>query len=121
MKWDIVLDGKLSSSLNISDFHLTPISNNVSYIYKSDENLLNHSHLDNIKIYYNKIKGNFYSPALDSIFNHNWPILCKENELLSPYSSIYDMGCKRSNSYSKYKKQFEFFVKNTWQAKSYVL
>ena len=109
MKWDIVLDGKLSSFLNISDFHLTPISNNVSYIYKSDENLLNHSHLDNIKMYYNKIKGNFYSPALDSIFNHNWPILCKENELLSPYSSIYDMGCKRSNSYSKYKKQFEFF------------
>ena len=108
MKWDIVLDTQ-DSILCVSDFHLRPISNNVPYTYESDEKLLNNSHTDNIKLYYNKVKGNFYNEYLDSEFNHNWPIICKENEVLNAYSNIYDMGCRRMKSYKLYKKQFEYF------------
>ena len=109
MKYDVVVTSKNASELKVSNFHLSPISNNISYVYKSDEMLLNNSHADNIKEYYNKVKGNFYNPGLNSEFNHNWPILCKENEILDAYSNIYDMGCKRIKEYSRYNKQFEYF------------
>lgn len=108
MKWDIIISSN-NSSLLVSDFHLSPISNNIPYVHKTDEQLLNNTHQDNVKLYYNSIKGNFYNEGLDSIFNHNWPILCKEGEVLNAYSNIYDMGCKRMKSYNLYKKQFEFF------------
>ena len=109
MKWDVVIDTNSITTLKVSDFHLTPISNNITYIYKSDENLLNTSHLTNVKSHYNKIKGNFYSNGLSAEFKHNWPIICKENEVLNNYVNDYDMGCKRAKQFSKYKKQFEYF------------
>ena len=99
MKWDIIISSN-NSSLLVSDFHLSPISNNIPYVHKTDEQLLNNTHQDNVKLYYNSIKGNFYNEGLDSIFNHNWPILCKEGEVLNAYSNIYDMGCKRMKSYN---------------------
>lgn len=108
MKLDIILDN-VNSTLQVSDFHISPISNNASYTYKSEENLLNNSHLDNIKSFYNSTKGNFYRDILDAKYNHNYPIICKEDEVLDAYSNVYDMGCKRSNSYLKYNKQFELF------------
>ena len=108
MKWDIVINNS-SSKLFVSDFHLRPISDNIPYSYKSDELLLNNSHQDNVKSYYNSIRGNFYSEGLDSEFKHNWPIICKEGEIINAYSNIYDMGCKRMKHYSLYKRQFEFF------------
>lgn len=108
LKWDIIIDSS-ESKLLVSDFHLRPISDNISYTYKTDERLLNNSHQDNVKLYYNSIKGNFYNEGLDSMFNHNWPVICKENEILNSYSNIYDMGCKRMKHYSLYNRQFEFF------------
>lgn len=108
MKLDIVLDN-VNSTLQVSDFHISPISNSAPYTYKSEENLLNNSHLDNIKSFYNSTKGNFYRDLLDAKYNHNYPIICKEDEIIDAYSNVYDMGCKRSNSYLKYNKQFELF------------
>lgn len=105
MKWDIVIDN-VNGKLSVSDFHLTPISNNLSYINKPDEYLLNNSHQDNIRMFYENNKGIFYNEGLYSSFCNNWPVI-DEDEIL--YSNIYDMGCKRAKSYNTYKKQFEFF------------
>ena len=110
MKWDLIIDST-QNALCVSDFHLTPISNNTPYTYKVDEYLIKNSHQDNVKAYYSANKGNFYKEFLNSEFSHNWPIIY-ENEDDRPktiYSNTYDMGCKRSNQYNIYKKQFEFF------------
>lgn len=107
MKWDLVVDST-STELYVSDFHLTPISNNIPYTYKSDENLLKNKHQDNVKAYYKNIEGYFYNEGLDSEFCHNYPVICNENEVINSYSNIYDMGCKRMKRYELYKKQFEF-------------
>ena len=107
LKWDIVVES-LQGNLYVSDFHLTPISENVSHTYKSDEYLVKNSHQDNVKEYYRTHKGEFYSNAIKSEFEHNWPMICKSGKYLDAYSNIYDRGCRRTKHYSKYKKQFEF-------------
>lgn len=108
MKWDLIIDSA-ATKLYVADFHLTPISPNIPYTYKSEENLLKNKHQDNVKEYYKKIEGYFYNSGLNAEYSHNWPLICKENEHLDAYSNIYDMGCKRSKKFNIYKKQFEFF------------
>lgn len=108
VKWDLVLKSDFNT-LCVSDFHLTPISHNTPYTYKSQEYLVANKHQDNIKRYYNETKGSFYSECLDTEFTHSYPVLCDENTTIDAYSNIYDMGCKRSKRYNLYKKQFEFF------------
>ena len=107
MKWDLIIDGS-QNTLYVSDFHLSPISNNAPYTYKSDEYLIKNKHQDNVKAYYAANKGHFYNSCLDSAFSHNWPIVCNEDEYITAYSNTYDMGCRRSKRYNEYKKQFEF-------------
>lgn len=107
LKWDLIIKSDINT-LCVSDFHLTPISDNAPYIYKTDEYLLNNTHQDNIKQFYHETQGNFYTECLNTEFIHNWPIICNENEIINAYSNIYDMGCRRSNKYDKYNKQFEF-------------
>jgi hypothetical protein len=107
MKLDIILNNA-SNMLYVDDFHLSPISNNIPYTYYSNDNLLNYSHKDNVKKYFQSIEGYFYNEGLDTNFTHNWPIVTKSNKMPNIYSSIYDMGCKRTNFYKLYKKQFEF-------------
>lgn len=107
MKWDLILDYD-NEGLVVSDFHLTPISNVTPYTYISDEYLLNNTHQDNVKAYYNKTKSYFYNECLESGFTHNWPLICNEGDVLNTYSNTYDMGCRRSKHYNLYKKQFEF-------------
>lgn len=107
MKWDIVIDSA-ASHLYVSDFHLSPISNNIAYTYESDENLLNNSHQDNIKIYFNKHKGIFYDEGLDYEFMNPYPTISNKNEITKCYSDVYDMGCKRMSQFKRFNKQFEF-------------
>ena len=99
-KWDIVLES--DGSLYIKDFHITPISDNISYNRKVDENLMNYSHQENLKHYYKNISSDFYNIGLDYEFNHMFPI--ESNKL---YSDICISGVKRSKSYQLYKKQYE--------------
>ena len=110
MKWDLVV-GNTNSELFVSDFHLTPISNNIPFAFKSEETLLNNAHQENVRAYYNANKGNFYNEGLDSEFRTYWPTIYSEetNRLPKIYSDIYDMGCKRMRSFKRYNKQFEFF------------
>lgn len=106
LKWDLILDARYNE-LYVSDFHLTPISNNTPYTYKTDEYIINNSHQDNVKEFYAENKGHFYKECIDSEFAHNWPIIT-ESTGTTLYSNMYDMGCKRSKKYNNYKKQFEF-------------
>lgn len=108
MKWDLIIDNT-QNTLYVSDFHLSPISNNVPYTYKSDEYLIKNKHQDNVKAYYVANKGHFYNECLDTEFSHNWPIICNDDEQINAYSNTYDMGCRRSKRFNEYKKQFEFF------------
>ena len=108
MKWDLVIDSN-TNTLHVSDFHLTPISKNTPYTYRSDEYLIKNLHQDNVKSYYSRLKGHFYEKCLNAEHTHSWPLICEPNEVLSTYSDIYDMGCRRSLHYDVYKKQFEFF------------
>ena len=59
MKWDIIVDSD-ASDLYVSDFHITPISEQISYNRYSYDTLLNYSHQYNIKKYYEKVRGSFY-------------------------------------------------------------
>lgn len=108
VKWDVILEHS-NNGLYVSDFNLSPISNNISYIRRKDYSMLRNKHQDNMKAYYKSIEGNFYDDGLDSIFNSDYPTISKVGEVPLLYSNIYDMGCKRSKSYKTYKKQFEFF------------
>lgn len=104
MKWDLVLTNTLNE-LQISDFHLSPISSNIPFVYNQNDYLLNNYHKDNVKNFYNSIKPYFYKECLDSTFNNTFPIIGNEAQ----YSNMYDMKCNRSKSFSRYNKQFEFF------------
>lgn len=104
MKLDLILDAS-NNGLSVSDIHLRPISNNMLYSYT--ENLLNNSHQDNIKSYYNSIKDKFYIESLESEFTHNWPLESLNDNVIN-YCNTYDMGCRRMKYYH-YNKQFEFF------------
>lgn len=108
MKMDLIINS-FQNTLYVSDFHLTPISENTPYTYNSEETLINNNHQDNIKTYYANNKGSFYNDCINTEFEHNWPIICKKDEVINSYSNIYDMGCKRSKRYHEYNKQFEFF------------
>ena len=104
MKLDLVLDSN-TNELSVSDIHLRPISNNMLYFYT--ENLLNNSHQENIKSYYNSIKDKFYNESLEPEFTHNWPLESLNDNVIN-YCNTYDMGCRRMKYYH-YNKQFEFF------------
>ena len=107
LKWDLIVESA-QNTLYVSDFHLTPISENAPYTYKTDEYLIKNKHQYNVKDYYNKNKSDFYNACLDPKFVHTWPIICNRNEKLNTYSNIYDMGCRRTKHYTEYGKQFEF-------------
>ena len=63
VKWDLVLNSS-NSELYISDFHITPISNDLNYIHDNEEYLLNRTHQDNIKLFYKENSDIFYSKSL---------------------------------------------------------
>lgn len=104
LQWDLIVSGN-GKNLHVSEFHLSPISHNVPFVYNQNDNLLNQSHLDNVKNFYNSTTGYFYKDNLDAQFNNAYPIVSN----IDSYSNIYDMGCKRSKRFGVYKKQFEFF------------
>jgi hypothetical protein len=108
MKWDLILDSG-TNGLSIRDFHLTPVSNNIPYTYQSDENLLLRKHEDNVKDYFSKMEGMFYSDGMNPEFQHRWPIIVPAGTHAYTYNDVCDMGCRRMKHYDLYNKQFEFF------------
>ena len=93
MKYDLVV-GRNNGRLEVQGFHITPISKNIYYLDQVDEYLLNNNHQDNIITFYGKILDKFYRPCVNP-----QDILVQD----------FQMGCRRSESYKLYGKQFEFF------------
>lgn len=107
LKWDIIINSH-SSKLYVDDFHLSPISDSIPFIHKTDDNLVYNKHQDNVKAYYNANMGHFYNEGLSPEFMHNWPLINYDNTTLTAYSNTYDMGCRRSRRFKEFNKQFEF-------------
>ena len=107
MKWDIILNSSNKNNLEVSDFHLSPISSMTPYNRYVDEHLLNYSHQENIKKYYSKLSGSFYENCVDSSLEANCPIVSqlKDKDL---HVGDFEMGCKRAK-YKVHNKQYEFF------------
>lgn len=104
IKLNLILN-EYNGELCITDYHITPVSNNIPFNRFLNENLLNYNHQENIKTFYKKIQSNFFNPGVSAKYLTPWPILntCKYN-----YMNPWYMGCKRV-SYKVYNKQFEFF------------
>lgn len=112
MKWDLTIESG-HDGLYINDFHLSPISDRAPFTYSVDNNLLNNSHLDNIKKYYQRNSSIFYKEYGDPILSSREPIVVNgssnpESSLIDTHDDTLEMGLKRAN-YSVKKKQFEFF------------
>lgn len=113
MKWDLVIDDSVHG-LYVSDFNLTPISDNARLSFNDFNNKynINVAHEQNITKYYNANKGIFYNECLSNEFNstnaHRPIVTHNGNNKPTIYCNTYDMGCRRAK-YNTYKKQFEFF------------
>lgn len=108
IKWNLVVSND-NEGLSISNFQLLPISNNALSIIPLKSNVLNTTHVSNLRKYYNKNVSNFFkdNDFLDVNFKSNGPIVSNSYNLnLCPIT--YNMGCKRI-SFNKFNKQFEFF------------
>ena len=107
MRWDLTLDS-IQGRLQVSDFHLSPISKWIPYNRFIDEDLLNYSHKDNIRSFYKKIGDYFYSESVDPKLLLRQPIIVKEGEEVDTYNDIYDLGLSRL-SYKLTGKSFQYF------------
>lgn len=103
MKLDLILSS-YNNELKIDDIGLSPLSKNIPYNKKMQRNMFNYLHQENIKTFFNEIKGYFYDYGLDSQLTHNWPVLSKN---IKPYNDYEISGSSRAE-YEIYNKEFEF-------------
>lgn len=106
MKWDLVLS-QIEGNLEVSDFHLTPISNSIPFNKYSQDSLLNYPHYENVRSFYESIKGSFWKKSIDPMFEHDWPIISEKPS--DTHCDTFEMGVRRS-LYGLYKKQYECLV-----------
>lgn len=102
MQYDLILNHE-----NITDFHISPISDKVAYNHHIVDNLLNNSHQENIKEFYKKTSSFFYKDFADPQLTSLYPLPDKDEDKVS--DATYEMGIKRTNKSRLYKKDFEFF------------
>lgn len=105
MKYDLIV-GLHDQNLIVEDFQISPISKNINYD-KFDSNLLNYTHLENIKSFYKSISPEFYNTHISPSLSSQYPIIT-EDEDIKTYDDTYEMGCRRG-MFQLYGKQFEFF------------
>ena len=126
IKWNLTLESARDEHgygvLFINDFKLGPVSPYIPFSIIPNNNLLNYSHLENIKKYYNQLENQFYKsyPNPDISYNapHIWPNVLKTEDgkldinkkslWKDLHDSTLEMGISRS-SHSQTGKQFEFF------------
>ena len=110
---NILLGGQLKYDLivnngSIDDVYITPVSSRApsggmdKVLLDTDDNLTN------IKTFYTKTRSTFYNTYIDPILGSSTlidPTMKRKN-----YDDSTLMGCRRSPSYKRYGKQFEFFV-----------
>jgi hypothetical protein len=105
MSWDLILDSN-SGDVHVSDIHLSHINNKLPKL--TDETLLNYSHQENVKVFYNSNKDVFYKKTINPKLRHNWIVI--EDDSNKPgdmiYEDSFDAGAKNSN-YHVYNKSIE--------------
>lgn len=106
MKYDIIINSD-GNNLYISDFHISPLSDSLSYNKDTDDNLLINNHFYNIKKYYSKVSDKFYDTCVDPRLKHDWPLIPGTDNMHKQYYDDTMSGCKRT-SYKLYGKQYEF-------------
>lgn len=114
MQYDLILD-KVGNELQVIDFHIRPISPNIVYNVKVEENLLIRPHQFNISNFYKQIKSNFYNTCINPQLDSDWPILLNQNiadaerKYVKSWDDTYWSGTQRM-SYSLYGKTHESLV-----------
>lgn len=106
LKYDIIIDS-IGQDLVATDFHISPISNNVPFNKYVKDNLLNYTHQENITRYYQQVSGYFYEECIEHQLSNTYPIISNTKNV-KDFCSDYEMGCKRM-SHKLYGKQFSFF------------
>ena len=110
LKWNISVDNG-PDGLFVSDFHIVPISDRVPFNRYAHDNLLNYSHLENIKSFYKKIESSFYLPYSNPILTSDQPYISddsRRSNFIDLHDDTFDMGAKRAR-YSIYGKEIEVF------------
>ena len=102
MQYDLILNHE-----DITDFHISPISDKAAYNHHIVDNLLNNSHQENIKEFYKKTSSFFYKDFADPQLTSLYPLPNNDEDKIS--DTTYEMGIKLTNKGRLYKKDFEFF------------
>jgi len=110
LKWNISVDNG-PDGLFVSDFHIVPISERVPFNRYAHDNLLNYSHLENIRSFYKRIESSFYLSYANPLLTSDQPYISDVNDradFMDLHDDTFDMGAKRAR-YSVYGKEVEIF------------
>ena len=110
LKWNISVDNG-PTGLFVSDFHIVPISERVPFNRYVQDNLLNYSHLENIRSFYKQIESSFYLSYANPLLTSDQPYISDETRreyFMDLHDDTFDMGAKRAR-YSVYGKEVEIF------------
>lgn len=106
MKWDLVVQ-RWGSGLAVTGFHLSPVSPFVPFNKYAQESLLNYTHSYNIRSFFQKTKGYFWSSGENPDLKGPWPAITSSP--LDTHCSFYEAGVSRA-TYGVHSKQFEMLA-----------
>lgn len=110
LKWNISVDNG-SNGLFVSDFHIVPVSERVPFNRYAQDNLLNYSHLENIKSFYHKVESSFYQSYPNPLISSDQPLITNwksRKDYFDLHDDTFDMGAYRAR-YSIYGKEIGIF------------
>lgn len=93
------------SRITISELHVSPISDSIYYTINDDD--INRSHNDNIKMLYKRIQGEFYKPISNSVGLEGKYLYIGDND--ETIDTTFMMGTRRSKV-NRYGKTFEYLM-----------
>ena len=103
VKWDLIVE-PFREGLVVSGFYLSPVSPYIPFNRHMREDLLNYGHSYNLRHYFQKVKGYFWSAEEDPSLKGPWPYITSTP--VDSHCSIYEAGARRAD-YGLYSKQFE--------------
>lgn len=102
MQFDIIVgvDKSKPSTGYVKQAHIRPISPRVNYVPIVDERIMDRPHRLNIKKFYEKTVGQFFSNPINPELGSDWPYLVSQPEMsnlkyLKNWDDTYWAGCKR--------------------------
>lgn len=100
MQLDMIIgvDGKQHAF--VKQAHIRPISRLVNYVPIIDERIMDRPHQMNIKRFYERTRGQFYSQIIDPKLASDWPMMISHAELpnlkyIKTFDDTYFAGCQR--------------------------